>query len=67
MSDDIELVSGNAFRDFDDPAADIRHAKSVLATEIIKTFDARHWSTRKAEQETGLRPRGEAGFPLLYP
>ena len=54
--DDMELVrgSGNVFRDFHYPDAEIRHAKAVMAAEILKTLDARQWSTRKAEQETGV-------------
>jgi predicted XRE-type DNA-binding protein len=56
MSDDFELVrgSGNVFRDFGYPDADIRQAKAILAAEIMKTLDERQWSTRRAEQETGI-------------
>ena len=56
MSDNFELIrgSGNVFRDFDYPDADLRHAKAVLAAEIIKALDERQWSTRRAEQETGI-------------
>lgn len=56
MSDDFELVrgSGNVFRDFDYPDADIRQAKCILAAEILKTLDDRQWSTRKAEEVTGV-------------
>jgi predicted XRE-type DNA-binding protein len=56
LTDDFELVrgSGNVFRDFGYPDADIRQAKCIMAAEIMKTLDARQWSTRKAEQETGV-------------
>ena len=56
MNDDFELVrgSGNVFRDFGHPDADIRQAKCILAAEILKTLDERHWSTRKAEEATGV-------------
>ena len=56
MSDDFELVrgSGNVFHDFGYPDADIRQAKAILAAEIMKMLDTRQWSTRKAEQETGV-------------
>jgi len=56
MNDDFELVrgSGNVFRDFGYPDADIRQARALLAAAIIKTLDDRQWSTRKAEQETGI-------------
>ncbi len=54
--DDFEVVygSGNVFRDFGYPDADIRQAKCILAAAIIKILDARQWSTRRAEQETGV-------------
>ena len=53
MSDDFELIrgSGNVFRDLGYPDADLRHAKAVLAAEIIKALDERQWSTRRAEEE----------------
>jgi predicted XRE-type DNA-binding protein len=46
--------SGNVFRDLGYPDADIRQAKALLAAEIMKMLDERQWSTRKAEQETGV-------------
>lgn len=54
--DDFELVqgSGNVFRDFGYADADVRHAKSLLAAEIMKILDARQWSTRQAEEATGI-------------
>ena len=56
MNDDLELVRGssNVFRDFGYPDADIRQARALLAATIIKALDDRQWSTRKAEQETGI-------------
>lgn len=35
-------------------SSDIQHAKRAMAAEIMKTLDARQWSTRRAEQETGV-------------
>jgi len=54
--DDFELVrgSGNVFRDFNYPDADIRQAKAILAAAILKALDARGWTTRKAEEMTGI-------------
>ena len=54
--DDFELVrgSGNVFRDFNYPDADIRQAKAILGAAILKTLDARSWSTRKAQEMTGF-------------
>jgi predicted XRE-type DNA-binding protein len=54
--DDFELMrgSGNVFRDFGYADADIRQTKAILAAAILKTLDARSWSTRKAEKMTGI-------------
>ena len=47
---DIELVdgSGNVFRDLDDPHADLKQAKAILAARIIAVLDDRGLSVRKA-------------------
>ncbi len=52
----LELVhgSGNVFRDFDDPQADILQLKSILAAQIIGILDDRSLSVRKAQQLTGV-------------
>lgn len=52
----IELVrgSGNVFRDFGEPNADVQQLKAVLAAEIIGILDDHKLSTRKAEKETGV-------------
>jgi predicted XRE-type DNA-binding protein len=54
--DDFELVqgNGNVLRDFGYADADVRRAKSLLAAEIMKILDARQWSTRQAEEATGI-------------
>ncbi len=54
--DDFEIVggSGNVFRDFGYPDADIRQAKCLLAVEITKILNERQWSTRRAEEATGV-------------
>ncbi len=54
--EELELVhgSGNVFRDFDDPQADILQLKSILAAQIIGTLDERKLSVRKAQQLTGV-------------
>ena len=51
---EIELIegSGNVFRDLDDPDADVKHAKAVLAARIIATLDDRRRSVRKAAAST---------------
>jgi predicted XRE-type DNA-binding protein len=54
--DDMEIVrgSGNVFRDFGCPDADVRQAKALLAAQIIKVLDAEELSTRQAEARTGI-------------
>lgn len=46
----FELIegSGNVFLDLDDPHADLKQAKAVLAARIIAVLDAREISVRKA-------------------
>ena len=52
----IEVVrgSGNVFRDFGRPNADIEQLKAILAAQIIGILDDRELSTRKAEKLTGV-------------
>lgn len=52
----LEVVhgSGNIFRDFDDPDADVKQLKAILAAEIIKKLDDSDLSVRKAQQQTGI-------------
>ena len=52
----LELVrgSGNIYRDFDVPDADVRQLKAILATEIIKTLEKKGLSVRKAQSLTGI-------------
>lgn len=54
--DDFELVhgSGNVFRDFGLPDADVRQTKAILAAKIIGVLDDEGLSTRKAEARTGV-------------
>ena len=53
---DFELVegSGNVFRDFDDPHADLKQAKAILAARIISLLDERGLTVRKAGAMTGF-------------
>lgn len=52
-SPDIMRGSGNLFRDFDYPDADVCQAKALLAAQSIKVLDAEKLSTRQAEARTG--------------
>ena len=56
MSKEIELVrgSGNIYRDFNRPNADLEQARAILAAKIVRTLDARKLSTRDAEKLTGV-------------
>lgn len=57
MNDEsIEIVdgSGNVFRDFGYPDADVRQAKALLGTQIMKILDGEGLSTRQAEARTGV-------------
>src|SRR4051794_25392727 len=57
MNDDaIETVSGsgNLFRDFGYPDANVRQAKALLGTQIMKILDEEGLSTRQAEARTGV-------------
>jgi predicted XRE-type DNA-binding protein len=53
---DLELVrgSGNAFRDFGDPNADLEQARAILAAKIIRVLDDRKLTVRAAEKLTGV-------------
>ncbi len=55
-SDDFEVVrgSGNVFRDFGHPAADVEQTKAILAARIIGILDDEGLSTRKAQEKTGV-------------
>ena len=46
--------SGNIYRDFDVPDADVRQLKAILAAEIIKTLAKKGVSVRKAQSLTGI-------------
>ena len=53
---DFELVrgSGNVFRDFNDPHADLKQAKAILAARIIAVLDKHSLTMRKAATLTGF-------------
>ena len=53
---ETELVhgSGNVFRDFGDPQADLRQAKAVLAARIIAVLDDRGLAVHEAASLTGF-------------
>ena len=57
MNDEpFELVqgSGNVFRDFGHPNADVEQTKAILAAEIIKMLDREGLTVRGAHTRTGI-------------
>ena len=56
QDNDFELVrgSGNVFRDFGRPDADVQQTKALLAARIIRVLDEEGLSTRKAQARTGV-------------
>jgi predicted XRE-type DNA-binding protein len=46
--------SGNIYRDFGVPDADIRQLKAALAAKIMKTLDRKGLGVRKAQSLTGI-------------
>jgi predicted XRE-type DNA-binding protein len=54
--DEMELVrgTGNVFRDFDDPNADLEQARATLAAAIITVLDQQQLSVRAAQRLTGV-------------
>jgi predicted XRE-type DNA-binding protein len=56
MNDDIELVrgSGNVFRDFGSPDADLEQARALLAAKIIAVLDESGLGAQAAAAMTGV-------------
>lgn len=56
MGEELEVVrgSGNVFRDFGDPNADIKQMKAILAAKIIGILEDEGWSVRQAAKRTGM-------------
>jgi predicted XRE-type DNA-binding protein len=46
--------SGNIYRDFNLPNADVRQLKAILAAAIVKTLDRKELSVRSAQRLTGI-------------
>ena len=51
---DITRGSGNVYRDFGQPNADLLQLKAILAAEIIKSLDRQALSVREAHTRTGI-------------
>lgn len=54
MKEEMIRGSGNVYRDFNLPDADVRQFKAILAAQIIKTLDKKELSVRKAQSLTGV-------------
>ncbi|MBW7836107.1 MAG: XRE family transcriptional regulator [Sphingomonadales bacterium] len=50
---ELERGSGNVYRDLGVPQAELRQAKALLASNIIKLLDKKGLSVRQAEQLSG--------------
>ena len=53
---DLERVegSGNVFRDFGDPQADLKQAKAIIAAGVIAVLDERKLTVCQAADATGF-------------
>jgi len=51
---EVTRGSGNVFRDFKQPNADLLQLKAILAAEIIKALDRQELSVREAHTRTGI-------------
>jgi predicted XRE-type DNA-binding protein len=51
---EIVRGSGNIYRDFDLPNADVRQLKAILAAALVKTLDRKELSVRSAQRLTGI-------------
>jgi len=56
MNEKLDIVhgSGNVFRDFGHPNADVEQTKAILAANIIGVLEDAALSTRAAEAVTGV-------------
>jgi predicted XRE-type DNA-binding protein len=63
-NDDFELVrgSGNIFRDFNDPNAELEQFRAMLAVRIIKALDKQKLTGQEAAKRTGF---AEADFSRI--
>ena len=54
--DDFKLIhgSGNVYRDFGLPDADVRQLKALLAVQIMKRLDRARLTVRAAQEATGV-------------
>ena len=55
-SESLELIhgSGNVYRDFGYPDADLRQMKDLLAAEILRALDCEGLTVRQAQDRTGI-------------
>jgi len=51
---EVTRGSGNVYRDFGQPNADLLQLKSILAADIIKALDRQDLSVRDAHARTGI-------------
>jgi predicted XRE-type DNA-binding protein len=51
---DVVRGSGNVYRDFNLPDADVRQLKAILAAKILKMLDKEGLTVRAAQARTGI-------------
>jgi len=53
----LEVIkgTGNVYKDFNYPDAEVRQLKAKVAAEIIGILDHRQWSVRQTAKETGFQ------------
>ena len=63
---EFELVedSGQVFRDFGDPDADLKQAGSIIAARIITVPDEAELAVRKAKDTTGFAASDFSAFVM---
>jgi len=53
----LEVIkgTGDVYKDFQYPDAEVRQLKAKISAEIIAILDRRQWSVRQAAKETGFQ------------
>ena len=67
MTEELELIrgSGNVFRDFGHPNADVEQLKSILAAKIIGILDDNGLSIQQASRRKPKRGSPTVIFPVF--
>ena len=68
---EVSKGTGNVYKDFNYPDAEVRQLKAKVAAEIIGILDHRQWSVRQTAKETGFQAADfsrvrNRGFKTFY-